>query len=256
MFVESLRRDQLAAAGVEKLCPRIVHVRIEDEDAVQAALQTLSYRIRPRLKPGFGRRILGSWIQSASGSSVLFRDPSDMVQEGEEEAAGAAAEDAPMKCAPCPLTTKGVPCTVHSDQHSADPVGTPSGATVHDEWDHPAGLAALEKERAGRRGAEPGGKPQAQADLHQAAGTERPRMPTPPPAPPPPPPYEEGNEGSEWEEPIPTVDLVPPPAPISLGPPPPKARHARQAPRGAEEKAEETRNGGDRRGQREDVGWR
>jgi hypothetical protein len=95
VFVEGLRRDLLAAAGVEELCPRHVLVKVEDEDSVHAALQTLSYRIRPRLKPGFGRRVLGNWVKSASGSSDLFRDPSDMVRDGEEEAAGAAAEDAP-----------------------------------------------------------------------------------------------------------------------------------------------------------------
>ena len=42
VFVEGLRRDQLAAAGVEELCPRIVLVKVEDEDAVHAAAKTLS----------------------------------------------------------------------------------------------------------------------------------------------------------------------------------------------------------------------
>ena len=63
-------------AAVDRRC-----VKVDDEDSVHAALQTLSYRIRPRLKPGFGRRILGNWIKSASGSSNLFRDPSDTVRD-------------------------------------------------------------------------------------------------------------------------------------------------------------------------------
>ena len=78
IFVPGMRRDLLAEAGVQELLPRHVLVRVEDEDSVYAALHTLSYRGRPRLKPGFGRRQLGNYVKSgASGSSALFRDPSD-----------------------------------------------------------------------------------------------------------------------------------------------------------------------------------
>ena len=61
---------------------------------MHASLQTLSYRIRPRLKPGFGRRMLGRWLQSASGSSNLFRDLSENSHDKiDEQAASDAAED-------------------------------------------------------------------------------------------------------------------------------------------------------------------
>ena len=85
VFVEGLRPEVLAAAGVDELSTFHVLVKVDDEDSVHAALQTLSYRIRPRLKPGFGRRVLGNWIKSASGSSNLFRDPSDTVRDDLEE---------------------------------------------------------------------------------------------------------------------------------------------------------------------------
>ena len=62
---------------MEKLCPRHVFIRVEDEEAIHAALQTLSYRVRPRLKPGIGRRRLGISHGGGSGGSHLFRSPSD-----------------------------------------------------------------------------------------------------------------------------------------------------------------------------------
>ena len=62
--------------------PCHVLVRVEDEDSVHAALLTLAYKIRPRLKPGFGRRVLGIWVKNASGTE-LFRDPSDTEHEPE-----------------------------------------------------------------------------------------------------------------------------------------------------------------------------
>ena len=77
VFVLGLRRDLIADAIVEELCQRHIPVRVEDEDSIHAALQTLRYRIRPRLKLGFGRRVLGNWVKSASGGSDLFRDVPD-----------------------------------------------------------------------------------------------------------------------------------------------------------------------------------
>jgi hypothetical protein len=76
VFVEGLNREALVAAGVEELCPRHVLVKAEDEEAVQASLQVLSYRVRPRLKPGVGRRELGDQA-SGSGGSSLFRGLSE-----------------------------------------------------------------------------------------------------------------------------------------------------------------------------------
>ena len=74
--------------------PRNVLVNVEDEDSVHAALQTLSYRIRPRLKPGFGRHVLGNWVKSASGGADLFRDRSeDRHGEFDEQAASDGAKD-------------------------------------------------------------------------------------------------------------------------------------------------------------------
>ena len=81
VFVEGLEREALVAAGVEELCPRHVLVRAEDEEAINAALQTLSYRVGPRLEPGIGRRELGDQACSGSGGSDLFRDLSDFEDE-------------------------------------------------------------------------------------------------------------------------------------------------------------------------------
>jgi hypothetical protein len=101
VFVDGLGQSLLAEAGVSQLLPRHVLVSVEDEDSVHAAMQTLSYRIRPRLKPGFGRRVLGRWVNNASGNSDLFRNASDTEgEEGSPRAEDATAEDASEDASP------------------------------------------------------------------------------------------------------------------------------------------------------------
>ncbi len=127
VFVEGLRRELLAAAGVEELCPRHVLVNIEDEDSIHAALQTLSYRVRPRLKPGVGRRELGYCPRSGSGGSELFRNFSDGGVKEEattpNDAADAAAEigAAPDVEPAKPKATYG-PCNLKKAKATVPPV--------------------------------------------------------------------------------------------------------------------------------------
>ena len=77
VLVEGLGVQNLAAEGVDCFCPKHVLVSLEDEDSIHAALATLSYRVRPRLKPGCGRRELGIRCGSGSGGSHAFCRPSD-----------------------------------------------------------------------------------------------------------------------------------------------------------------------------------
>ena len=130
--MEGLGQQLLTAAGVEQLCPYHVLCMVEDEESVHASLQTMSYRVRPRLKPGFGRRVLGRWVNSASGNSDLFRNASDT--EGEERssrAEDATAEDASEDASP-DLSTK-----VNAEVQEAttyEPASEPAPPTPRSTW--------------------------------------------------------------------------------------------------------------------------